>query len=266
MQRPSIHQRYSDNILIGATVTPTPAPMATYTANTLLTHRPGDRVRWSTGTVNLRFDLPAPMRADLLVIPCWNVIDESEPVVTLESDAGLSVPIAVPTMMPSGIPRTTAADLELLEADAAKRTSNGFNLIIDGNAVNLIMGGCVLLYGPKRTFDDTEWGWDFSRDAQYYAEAHENEYGTDLVSTKRTRRRAYNVSTMASREDAETIELWADANFANGLPGLIWPRPDLNYEAYFGRLDAMLKQAARQGDGVEIALTFTEISKGKPVA
>lgn len=266
MYRPSIHQRYADNIFIGADVTATPSPMSTYDEATLLTHRPGDRVRWSTGTVTLRFDLPSALRADLLVVPVWNVIDESEPVVTLESDAGMDVPIAVPVMMPSGIPRTTAVDLTLLEEDPAKRTSDGFDLIITGNVVNLIMGGAVLLYGPKRTFEDSDWEWGFGREHQYFSTVHENEYGTDLVNTRRTRRRTVSVSTQASPDDADTIELWTDANFGDGLPGLIWPRPDRGYEAYFGRLSNALRQEARPGDAVQIALTFTEISKGKPVA
>lgn len=262
---PSIHQRYTDNILIGATATSSPVPMATYSDATLLTQRPADRVRWSSGTVTIHFDLPSAMRADLLVIPCWNVIDESEPVVTFESDTGMSVPIAVPTMMPSGIPRTTAVDLTLLEVDGAKRTADDFDLIVDGNVANLIMGGAVLLYGPKRTFADSEWEWGFTREHQYFSTAHENDYGADLVSTRRTRRRTVNVSTQASPDDAETIELWADANFGNGLPGLVWPRPD-TYEAYFGRADAVIRQQANPGDAIGIAFAFTEISKGKPVA
>ncbi len=278
---PSIFQRYTDDLLIGATVTASPSPMATYTEATLLTHRPADRVRWdgSPTDVEIQFDLginagsplgspSGDQQADLLVIPCWNVDGGTSPsLVRLTSSTGMDVEITVPVMLPSGIPRTTAADLTVLEPDATKRTASQFTLIIAGNSVPLIMGGCVCLYGPKRTFIDRDWRAGFQRSQQGYIVRHQNDYGTDLVFPLRTRTRALVMSTMCTADEAEALELWADANFDAGLPGLIWPIPDL-YEAYFGRLADVNTQTIRvegQVDANEVAVTFTEISKGKPV-
>ncbi len=114
--QPSIFQRYDDDILIGATVVASPSPMASYSADTLLTHRPADRVRWDSGspdgtTVELVFTLGAGMgspptnRADLLVVPCWNVDGGGSPaIVRLTCDGGMDVAIPVPAMMPSKTP------------------------------------------------------------------------------------------------------------------------------------------------------------------
>lgn len=270
---PSIHARYDDNILIGGSVSSDPDPMATYDIDTLMTHRPGDRVRWgapgSPDDYRIRFVLgggsPTPeQRADVLVIPCSNI----DGTLTLESDAGMNVAIALPTSMPSGIPRTIAADLTLLDTNATHRTSGAFDLVINGNSENLIMGGAVLLYGPKRTFEDRDWRFGFTRAMRSYVVRHDNEYGTDLVSTLRTRTRSIAVSTLCTDAEALDLEEWADANFGSGLPGLIWPIPDV-YEAYFGRLEDVHTQTIKvegANDAVEVSLTFTEISKGKPVA
>lgn len=269
----SIHQRYDDDILIGAGVTATPTPMATYSASTLVTHRPADRVRWgapgSPNQYRIRFHLgggsPAPsQRADVLIIPVSNI----DGTLHLESDTGMNATIPIPTMMPSGIPRTIAADLTLLEVNATKRTSNAFDLVINGMSVDLTMGGAVMLYGPKRTFAHRDWRFGFTRALRSYVTRHENEYGTDLVSPLRTRTRSIIVSTVCTEAEALDLELWADANFGSGLPGLLWPKPDV-YEAYFGRLDDVHTQTLNDkgaNDAVQISLTFTEISKGKPVA
>lgn len=270
--QPSLHQRYADNILIGATASATPAPMATYTESTLLTHRPADRVRWddpgSPNEYRIRFTLgggsPAPaQRADLLVIPCSNI----DGTLTLESDAGMNETITVPTMMPSGIPRTIAADLTLLETNASLRTSNAFDLVITGNSVPLTMGGAVLLYGPKREFVDRDWQFGFGRGQQYASVVHDNEYLTDLVVPLRTRRRSLTMSTICTDAEALDFELLVDANFGNGLPGTLWPIPG-TYEAYFGRLEGTYTQQIKvegADDAVVFSIVFTEISKGKPV-
>jgi hypothetical protein len=274
---PSIHQRYGDDILIGATATSSPAPMATYDDATLLTHRPGDRVRWPSGTVSIQFDLGAgspvgspagDMQADVLVIPCWNVDGGGSPsIVTLTSSTGMNVEIPVPAMLPSGIPRTTAADLTVLEPDDAKRTASQFTLTVTGNSVDLIMGGAVMLYGPKRAFTTYDWHVGFTKNQRGYVIRHDNEYGTDLVSPLRTKTRQYVLTTICTEAEALDLELWADANYGSGLPGTIWPIPDV-YEAFFGRLEDVNAQTIRLGgsDAVEVSLTFTEISKGKPVA
>lgn len=271
--QPSLFQRYDDNILIGCSVSSDPDPMATYSIDTLLTHRPADRVRFgspgSPADYRIRFSLgggsPSPaQRADLLVIPCANI----DGTLTLESDTGMSVAITLPSAMPSGIPRTIAADLSLLETDATKRTSNAFDLVVNGNSADLILGGAVLLYGPKRTFDERDWRFGFTRSMRGRVIAHENDYGTDLVLARRTRTRSITVSTLCTDAEALDLENWADANFGSGLPGLLWPIPD-QYEAYFGRLEDVHTQKVKvEGapDAVDITLTFAEISKGKPVA
>ncbi len=279
--QPSIHQRYGDDILIGATVTATPTPMATYDESTLLTHRPADRVRWegSPTDVSIQFDLgdnpgspigspSGDRQADVLVIPCWNVDGGTSPsLVRLTSSTGMDVEIAVPVMLPSGIPRTTAADLTVLEPDDAKRTASQFTLIIAGNSVPLIMGGAVMLYGPKREFTTYDWHVGFTQSQSGYAIAHRNDYGTDLVAPLRTKTRQYALTTLCTEAEALDLELWADANNGGGLPGTIWPIPDV-YEAFFGRLAGVNSQRIRVGgsDAIEVSVTFSEISKGKPVA
>lgn len=268
---PSLHARYDDNILIGASVTATPAPMATYTESTLLTHRPADRVKWSaSGTYRIRFtniggtSPGTPARADLLVIPASNI----DGTLTLESDDGMNVAIALPSTMPSRIPRTIAADLSLLDTNDAHRLSDAFDLVITGNSVPLTMGGAVLLYGPKRPFVDRDWRVGFDRSAEYFSTRHDNDYGTDLVSPRKTRRRSYRLSTICTDAEALELELWADDNFGDGLPATLWPIPDV-YEAFFGRLERTISQRIKADgadDGVEMSLLFTEISKGKPIA
>ncbi len=277
--QPSSFQRYDDDILIGATVVASPSPMASYSAATLLTHRPADRVRWDSGspdgtTVELAFTLGAGMgspptnRADLLVVPCWNVDGPSSPsIVRLTCDGGMDVEIPIPAMMPSGIPRTTAADLTILEPDPSKRTGSLFTITVTGNSEPLIMGGCVLLYGPKRTFIDRDWRVGFQRSQRGAVIAQQNDYLTDLVYPLRTRQRSITLSTMCTADEANDLELWADANFDSGLPGLVWPIPD-QYEAYFGRLSDVNSQTIRVSGNEEandVGITFTEISKGKPV-
>jgi hypothetical protein len=268
----SIHQRFSDNILIGASVVATPTPLTTYSASTLLTYRPADRVRWgSPGSPNqyrLRFHLsggsPAPkQQADVLVIPCSNISGSLH----LTSDDGMNVSITIPTMLPSGIPRTIAADLTTLDTNASHRTSNAFDLVINGMTTDLIMGGAVLLYGPKRTFTNRDWQYGFQQAQTGYAVRHQNDYGTDLTFPLRTRTRQLTLKTTCSVADALDLELWADTNYGDGLPGFVWPKPG-TYEGMFGRLQPTQSQTIRINTTtyVQVGLTFNEISKGKPVA
>lgn len=268
---PSIFQRYTDNLLIGASVETTPAPSTTYDADTLLLQQPGSRVLFPSGSVSMQFTTgggsPSPTgRADLLVIPVWNV-DAGSAVARISCAAGMDVAIEVPAMMPSGIPRTTAVDLSVLEPDAAKRTDSVFTIDVTSNSANLIMGGAVLLYGPKRTFTDRDWHWGFTRGQEGKNIVHENDHGTDLVYPRRTMKRHTVLQTLATDDEAEDLELWADANFGNGLPGFLWPVPD-KYpgRAMFGRLESVNTQQTEYDDAVSMAITFSEISKGKPVA
>ncbi len=277
--QPSIFQRYDDDILLSATVVASPSPMASYSASTLLTHRPADRVRWDSGSpdgtsVELVFTLgagvgsPPTNQADLFVVPCWNVDGGGSPAIArLTCDGGMDVAIPVPEMMPSGIPRTTAVDLTLLEPDPSQRTGHVFTLTVTGNSVPLIMGGCVLLYGPKRTFLERDWRVGFQRSQRGAVIAQQNDYLTDLVYPLRTRQRSITLSTICTADEGNDLELWADANFDSGLPGLVWPIPDL-YEAYFGRLSDVNSQTIRvsgNDEANEVSITFTEISKGKPI-
>lgn len=270
MAQPSIFQRYADNLLIGATVATTPSPSSTYDEDTLLTQQPASRVLFGSGTVQMQFTVAGgspltPVRADVLAIPVSNI----DVALRVQTDGGMDVSITPPTMMPSGIPRTLAADLSVLEPDATKRAFTVLTLTVTSNSVHLIMGAAVLVYGPKRTFTDRDWQWGFTRSQDGKAIVHENDYGTDLVYPRRTRIRQVALSTLATDAEADALELWADANFGNGLPGLLWPIPDgsgVLSEALFGRLESVHSQQTEYTDAVHVAITFTEISKGKPVA
>jgi hypothetical protein len=267
MSQASILQRYTDDLLIGATATSSPAPVTSYSDATLLTHRPSARVRWdlpSPSVIDIHFALAASGRADVLVIPVWNV-DAGSSVASLTSGSGMNVPIAVPTMPPSGIPKTTAVDLTVLETDAAKRTSNSFHLIITGNSVPLTMGGAVMLYGPKRELPDRDWQWNFvKRRIAKNSGPVVNDYGEDYVVNLEARLREIDVSILASDADAAEIDDWIDANFGNGLPGLLWVTPE-EREAYFGRIQDTTESTPIFTDAVQRKLTFRELSKGEPV-
>jgi hypothetical protein len=258
-----ILQRYHDNLLIGATITSTPAPLTSYSDATMLDHRPSERVRWNAVTVDIRLALATSGRADVLVIPVSN-IDAGSSHLVLESDTGMSVAIPVPAMMPSGIPRTLAVDLTLLEPNATKRTSNGFNLVVSYNSDDLVMGGALMLYGPKREITTMDWSRGVTRRRQGLVAETPNDYGSDYVQNFEARTRAIDLATVASDAELAEIEAWVDANFGRGLPALIWPQPATG-EAIFGRIREPFSVTQQFADYNDVKLTVDELGKGKPV-
>lgn len=268
--RPTLIERYEDNILVGATVTATPAPMDSYDENTLLTHRPSARVLFggdgSPGPdINLRFDLdpdafPAGGRADILVIPVWN----ADGTVTLTNDAGLNETIPLLSLPSNGLPRTLAVDLRVLEPLAATRTSDGFNLIIAGQSEALVMGGAVMLY-TAREFPDRDFRWEFKQRIRGNVIEHVNDHGTDLVYSLRTMNRSIDLTTLASEDDRDALEEWFEANFGRGLPCFVWLDPDGRNRPYFGRVSLTFDESDTWHEAIEISLTIDELGKGKPV-
>lgn len=263
--RPSLLERYEDNILVDATLVASPAPMTSYDEATLLTHRPSARVRWGVGgspgpDVNLRFDLPASARADILVIPVWN----ADGTVTLQSDAGMNVTIPLVAIPTNGLPKTLVVDLRLLDTNASNRTSDGFDLDITGQTVELTIGGAVLLY-TAREFPERDFRWGFTQRSKGNVIEHSNDHGTDLVYALRTINRSIELSTLASEADRTAIEDWFEANFGRGLPGFLWLDPDGRNRASFGRAELVLEQSDTFEEAIEISLTIDELGKGKPL-
>lgn len=263
----SLFQAYDDNILVGSTLSSNPSVMDSYDLQTLLEHRPSRRVRWdvpSPNTVNIRADLSTPKQADLLVIPIWNA-DAGSSVVTLTNDDGLNVVIPVPAMPSHGIARTLAVDLRALQPNALIRTSNGFNVIVTGNSVALVMGGFLALYGPVRTFSERDFQWGIRRDPLGYAAVHQNNRGAELVQPWRTLGNTYELTAVVTDAERAALIEWAESNFIGGLPCFIWVDPDGRNVPIVGLLKSMPTED-QFTDAIGITFTVSELSKGKPVA
>jgi hypothetical protein len=269
----AVFQAPDENILGGSAITADHAPSASYSLSTLGSNNPAARVRWGTKTVTITFTLSEAKRGDVLVIPVTNLDSVASPtILRLTNGAGMDVNVLVPAMPRNRIPLTLVCDLTLLETDDTIRTSDAWHLVISNNSENVILGGAVLLYGPKTQFStwDVQWGGTDSKTAQGAEVA--NEYGTRYRQTYETQVRSVTVTKLATADEADALEGWYDACGGRfGTAGMLWPDLSVN-DALFGTPQATWSKQRIAPNGplstdviYQIQMTFDELAKGKPV-
>jgi hypothetical protein len=251
-----VYQTYADNILNGGTVSGA-TPVTGYSASTLVTNRPYARVRYSSGTVTVTVTATASARGDVLCLPMHNL---SGAVLTLTNGAGLSEAITIPTARANGFPQTLVADLTALEPNASTRTSSVWNLVISGNASNVILGGAVGVYGPMRTVTRLQWG--YTEHERHEVIEHLNVYGSRLVYDLHAGQRSVVLSAMANSTEREQLRDWFRANHGSARPSLLWLDSSDLTTGYFGFWQDDLSIVREHPNASMAGLTFTEASKG----
>jgi hypothetical protein len=262
----TIYARGADNILAGLTPTGT-APSSTYALATLALLQPAARVRWGATSISLVFTRGVAAQGDVLVIPAHN-LDESgvggspASVLTLTNNNGLSETIPVPAALYNGLPGTIAVDLTALEPNDSTRTATTWTLTISGNASNVILGGAVAIYGPKRVLNP-DLRWDFSLKERAADVNAQNEYFTRYIATLRTYEQVLTASIRTS--DLAGVRRWFHENASGTKPGLLWTQLG-GIDPLFGIWSPEFNYQIIEGTSYyDIALTFIELSKGKPV-
>jgi hypothetical protein len=264
----AILQGYDQNILQGATITSSVAPLASYSLDVLGYGRPDMRVKFGTGTVTIHFALtggsPSAARGDILVIPMSNLADTH---VTLTNDDGFSQNIPVPGTRRNGLPKTIVVDLSVGTPLAATRTSAVWHLVIAANPVNVTLGGAIMIYSPKTALTDRDFQWGYTQRTTGAASGQANPYLTRSVLNLQTSERSIELSALATDLDADALEAWCAANNGGGFPGLLWLSPEIE-DAYFGLLEASCERVVGSAlclDTNILRVRMTELSKGIPI-
>lgn len=259
----SIVQAYDENILLGITPTGT-APASSYSLATLATLRPASRVLFSATGIALSWATPAAREGAILVIPVSNL---EGTVATLSSNTGLSVAAPAPVMTRNRIPKTLVLDFS--SAPLVQRQPTSWTLTIVGNVSNVVLGGAIMIYGPKGVLVDMDFllgGTDEEKTAA--VQEVKNIYLTRYIQVLRTQERVITVSRTMSQSEEAKFSAWYDANFGSGYPSLLWPYPDEN-DAYFGTWPVTYKRTVGdrnpQGRIYQTQMAFSELSKGQPV-
>ena len=257
---PAIYARYADNILLGVTPTGT-APSTSYSLATLASLNPAARVKWGVKTVTITFTISSA-QGDILVLPMHN-LDPGASVLTLTNGAGFSQAITIPALQANGLPPTVVVDLTLL---AGTRTSTVWNLVIINNSVNVTLGGCIAIYGPKRSLTGIAASDNFALEYHERETANvletANEYGTPYLQDYETVNRQVDV-VINGNASWSTIRDWFRSNHGRARPSLFWPDPNV-VDGYFGRWQPTFDVDHRLPSYHPITLTFDEWPKGKP--
>jgi hypothetical protein len=260
----TIYASGGDNILDGITPTGT-APSTTYSLATLALMQPAARVRWGATGISLVFTLGSAARGDVLVIPVHN-LDEGggspASVLTLTNGAGLSVTVPVPADQANGQASTIVLDLTEAEPNPTTRTASVWTLTIAGNSANVTLGGAVAIFGPKRVLNpDLRWGFSLQEQAgrSQTINAHLVRYIVNFRTTERS------IVASIRTSDLEGVRAWFQENAAGTAPGLLWTQL-AGHDAYLGIWEPTFHATNIEGtEYYDIDLTFTELSKGKPV-
>jgi hypothetical protein len=258
----AVYQRATDNILAGITPTATVAPSTSYSLSTLASMNPAARVKWSVTTVTITFTITSA-QGDIFVLPMHN-LDPGSSVLTLTNGAGFSHALTIPAVQANGFPPTLVVDLTAL---SGTRTSTTWNLVIAGNSVNVQLGGCVAIYGPKRTFLDAVIGGYFApefheRETAYISEVV-NEYGTAYVHDYEAVTRQIEILIRAdSPTGLGLIRDWFRANHGRATGSLFWPDTSV-VDAYVGRWQTTFDVQHTTAYYKPIPIVFDELSKGK---
>jgi hypothetical protein len=242
-----IYAHYLDNHIWDATVTSSVAPLTSYSLDTLKSGQPAARVRWGTGTVTITFTFSGSKTANLLAIPVSNLAGS---VLTLTNGAGLSQAITLPTLPADGIPLTAIATF-------TSSSHAVWNLVISGNAANVILGGCIWLGTYKEL--DRNFRYSFREIEDARGVGHENEYGTEYLVPYDTINRRFQCSFATSDTGAEQLRLWQ--RDGRWRPCLFWPDPSVN-DAYIGRWETGLSLERHYPNYNPTSLVFRELGKG----
>lgn len=246
----AIYNHYSDNALWGGTVTANVAPSTSYALADLQSAVPGVRVRWGVKTVTITWTFSGAVTADFFALPVSNLQGS---VLTLTNGAALSQAVTLPALPTNRIPLTAIVQF-------ASSSSTTWNLVISGNAENIVLGGAAWL-GQKRTFD-RNFMWSFHEREQQFGSAVVNDYGTRYLQTLQTQQRFIDITVRSRQTAIAAFKAWhQDARFR---PGLFWPDPSVN-DAYVGVWDTDLDVERAYTNVNPISLAFAELSKGKPV-
>jgi hypothetical protein len=262
----AIYQTYADYILATAGVpnavfTGTAPLNSTYSLSDFAFLRPDWRVKFGSGTVTITITLPIAKRADIFALPMHNL---SGAVLTLTNGSGLSQAITLATLSEDSIPLTTVVDLTIGTPVAATRTSNVWNLVISGNAVNVTLGGAIWLSGNSRSFN-RNFKWGFTESEQHgLAAEHINEYLTAARLGTFSKTRSLTCQTLARDQGVTDFRAWYRANCGRAHPSLLWPDPSVN-DAYLGVWQPELSVVRGYPNASDVALKFDELSKGIPL-
>lgn len=252
--------RADDNILLGATITATVAPLTSYSLTTLALLKPATRVLWGVKTVTITFTLGSAKQGDVLVIPMHN-LDPGASVLSLTNGAGFSQAITIAALGADGFPPTLAVDLTAL---SGTRLSDTWNLVIASNSVNVGLGGAIAIYGKRTLSRGIRFGFTVQR--QRNQSVITNEYGTNYRQDYETQTRAVNCTAVSVGDDVSELEDFYAGCRGGVDPGFLWPQGFAGLPgSYFGDWQPQYAaQNLESSTAYDVALTFTERSKGKP--
>jgi hypothetical protein len=252
----TIYQTYADNILTGGTVSGA-TPATGYAASTLLTNRPAKRILYSSGTVTVTVTALASARGDIFCLPMHNL---SGAVLTLTNGAGLSQAITIPTARANGFPETLVADLSVLVPNATTRTSATWNLVISGNASNVILGGAIGIYTSRRETTALQTG--ITETEAHQVIEHTNVYGVPMRYDLHAAVKSVSGTFIASNTERETIRGWFRAGHGVARPSLLWLDTDDTTTALYGVWDGGLAVTREFRNQNTMPFRFDEVSKG----
>jgi hypothetical protein len=274
MKAPAILQSFEQNILQGATITSSVAPMASYDVETLGFLRPDWLVRFNTNTVNIRWTLASgspgtPEQGDILIIPNSNIATGAA---TWVSSGGLSQALTFPALLPNGIPPSMVRDLTVDDPYDSDRQGHWWELQIVNNPVDVILGGAVALYSPKRYLVDRDFKWDYTiRETGGVIEVGPNDFMTRYIQDTLTYERELELIAGATTEDADRLQAWFQGNRGRGQPGLLWFDSDIE-DGFLGILQRTFERVVNMRNETDplasletIRIVFTELSKGIPL-
>lgn len=264
MSTTSIYQKAGDNILASGVWTGT-SPSTGYALSTLGLLNPSERVRWGATTVTATCTI-ASAQGDILCVPMHNLTPGSSAVLTLTNNNGFSLAIPIPALLSNGFPPTLVIDLTGA-ASAGTRTATVWNLVIASNAANVVLGGAVAIYGPKRTFSSTvnsSFSWQYTERETGNMIETPNEYMTPYVQDYGTVSRSIDITVVGNASAITAFRDWYRSNHGRAIPSLFWPDTSV-VDAYFGRWQKTLTLTPMQTLGPlrSIQISYDEWPKGK---
>lgn len=255
-----IYASWADNILLGAVITSTVAPSTGYALTTFASGNPSERVLFGVTTVTISFSISSKL-GEILVIPMHNLTPGSTTVLTLTNAAGLSLAITIPALEGSGFPSTLIVDFSA----QSNKTSNGWNLVIASNGVNVVLGGAIAIY-PKKSFSGVTQNnsvlWQVTTRETWNMVETPNEYATPYIQDYGTISKQVEVTAVAAAAGELTIVNWFRASHGRALPGLLWPDP-ATVDAYYGRWQKTIERTPLTQNRKSIKIVFDEWPKGE---
>lgn len=263
----SVYQRAGDNILYGGTWGGT-APSSGYAVSTLGFLNPAERVRYGSATVTPTCTIGGALQGDILCIPMHNLTPGSSAVLTLTNNNGFSHAIPVPALLSNGFPPTLVVDLTGF-ASAGTRTATVWSFVIASNAANVVLGGAIAIYGPKRTFSETVTGsfsWQYTEKETGNMIETPNEYMTPYVQDYGTVSREIDILIVANSTGITSFRNWFRSNHGRVFPSLFWPDTSV-VDGYFGRWQKTLTISPMQTMSAlrSMQVSYEEWPKGKVI-